>query len=90
VLRIAAVAADVSWLMNPAGEKFEPTHVGCYGISSGGFNRRCESAHNSNRKDWSELTFAATGFRVGVLTADFADDADGGRLIIQIGRIGAN
>jgi len=27
----------VSLLMNPAGEKFEPTHVGCYGVSSGGF-----------------------------------------------------
>ena len=37
VLRIAAVATDVSWLMNPAGEKFEPTHVGCYGVSSGRF-----------------------------------------------------
>jgi hypothetical protein len=32
-----ADGADVSWLVNPAGEKFEPTHVGCYGISSGGF-----------------------------------------------------
>ena len=30
----------VSLLMNPAGEKFEPTHVGCHGVSSGGFNRR--------------------------------------------------
>ena len=26
------VAADVSPLIIPAGEKFEPTHVGCYGI----------------------------------------------------------
>ena len=28
------VAADVSPLIIPAGEKFEPTHVGCYGIAN--------------------------------------------------------
>jgi len=29
------VAADVSPLIIPAEEKFEPAHVGCYGISPG-------------------------------------------------------
>jgi hypothetical protein len=34
-LPLLIVAADVSPLIFPAGEKFEPTHVGCHGMASG-------------------------------------------------------
>ncbi|MGB7747796.1 MAG: hypothetical protein WBN75_10970 [Verrucomicrobiia bacterium] len=43
-------AAGVSPLIIPAGEKFEPTHVGCYGFpNSAGATGRADSAHDAWR-----------------------------------------
>ena len=46
---IPNVAADVNPLISPAKEKFEPTHVGCYGEMN---QYQCKSNPRRRRAAW--------------------------------------